>query len=293
VDLAILTTAEAVLRAEQTGQPPRELTIAQAAPADHLAGIPRDIRYLAVSGRAPDLELLSEFTNIEILWTSRVDERALKKVGKVRSLRLLSLNATSVASLRALVGLEQLRHLLVCNAPRLESVEGLESLEALQTVLLWDLKRLTDLTSVGRLSQLRGLQCGGGMWTTLQLETLAPLAGLARLEYLDLPSARARDGSLAPLHGLQTLRQLALPNRYRIEEFAALAAALPETDGGCLRPHWPPTALPCKSCGTPRLLETGLRGRFVCPACDPERVRRRRLRFAALVNLARARRRTS
>jgi hypothetical protein len=110
----------------------------------------------------------------------------------VRSLRLLSLNATSVASLRALAGLEQLRHLLVCNAPRLESVEGLESLEALQRVLLWDLKRLTDVSSVGRLSQLRGLQCGGGMWTTLQLETLAPLAGLTRIEYLDcLPPGRA------------------------------------------------------------------------------------------------------
>jgi hypothetical protein len=292
VDLAILATAESIHRAEQTGQPPRELTIAQAAPADHLVQVPRDIRYLAVSGRAPDLELLSEFTNIEILWISRANEQALKKVGEMRSLRLLSLNATSVANLRALVGLEQLRHLLVCDAPRLESVEGLESLKALKTVLLWDLKRLTDLTSVGRLSQLRGLQCGGGMWTTLQFETLAPLAGMTRLKYLDLPSARARDGSLAPLHGLRTLRHLALPNRYRIEEFAAVAAALSEAEGDCLRAHWSPT-LPCESCGTPRLLETGLRGRFVCPVCDPERVRRRRLKFAALVNLARAKGRTS
>jgi hypothetical protein len=248
-----------------------------------LRDAPRDARYLAISDATTDLELLARFERLEAVWVNGANTQTLASLIHAPRLRAISLQSTKVDSVAMLAGLAPLEHLSVCDGRRLSSVRELAGAPALRTLLLWNVPHFTDLESLGLMSHLIGLQLGGAMWRTQRLSTLAPLSHLARLRYLDLPATRAETDSLQPLAALTELRDLSLPNVYPIEQFAALAASLPNASGDCLRSHWRGT-LACAACGSSRLLETGRGGRFVCPQCAPERIAKRAAKFEELVS---------
>ena len=274
---------ESLDRADAHGRPPRELNHAATPIVASLRQVSRSSPYLAISDATADLELLPTFDRLEAVWVAAADARMLSLLAQCHNIRAISLESNTIESLAPLGACTTLRHVSIAAARRLTSIHALAELPQLRTLLLWNVPRMTDLESVGTLTGLIGLQFGGAMWRTHSLPTLAPLSRLRRLRYLDLPATRVASDSLEPLAALKELRELFLPNIYAIEEFAALAASLPNTSGDCLRSHWEGT-LPCAVCGTARVLETGRGGRFVCPRCAPERVAKRAAKFDALVS---------
>lgn len=139
------------------------------------------------------------------------------------------------------------------------------------------------------------------MWSNHHLESLKPLTSLTKLECFVLIDTRVRDESLEPLTHLSQLRYLALPNFFAITEFAALAAALPNTVGHHRSPWFrePRNAsklgyAACKKCreyapgmtiGKPR--------KMLCPKCHAERIAKHIARWHELVSAERDRRRIS
>ena len=88
------------------------------------------------------------------------------------------------------------------------------------------------------------------------VETLAPLARLTALESLTMRGVLPDDRRLDPLHSLKTLRELAITHVYEfgLEDYAALARALPAARGHCLQPSFAASwAGTCKRCGVARV----------------------------------------
>ena len=147
-------------------------------------------------------------------------------------------------------------------------------------VLCVDVRKIEDLTDVGRLSQLRGLAfVTGGPGAPARLRSLAPLARLTSLRHLSLGHVRLADPRLDPLTMLTRLRRLDISNRFPREEFAKLAAALPRTEGPYRSPFFTDSLLAplltCRKCGVRTKLTTlGKPARWMCPGCDAAKMRR-------------------
>jgi hypothetical protein len=121
---------------------------------------------------------------------------------------------------------------------KVENVIFLRRLPELEVLSLVDLKRVRDLGPISQLKKLRSLQIAGGMWSTLSVASLEPLAELEALEELRCVSVRVRDGSLAPLGKLRRLKMLSLPcNVASTEEFARLAARMPNVSCAEFHPY--------------------------------------------------------
>jgi hypothetical protein len=260
--------------------------------ANRLDSVPAKARLLVVSGRAPDFPNLPDFRELEIVVVyDRVTEREIRVLAQLRSVRMLSLynlQATNADPLAALRGLE---HLHLNTAPKLTRLQFLKELPALRTLWLEHLRGLHELSHVGALTQLRGLDLAGSMWTAMRLRNLEPLSALIHLQQLRLVNVRVADGSLLPLRGLARLRRLWVPNWFAVAEFAALAASLPTTEGDFHSPWFyepKPVETPsydtCKRCGRYSLgMTLGKPAKQLCPHCDAIKVAKVVMKWGTLV----------
>ena len=113
----------------------------------------------------------------------------------------------------------------------------------------------------------------------LTVESLEPLCRLERLESLSLMGVSPLDARLDWLQQLKTLKYLHISHvfQFQIEDYAALARALPEAAGHCLLPYYAMPHLPlrCKRCGGEVVFITGPRPRArhqLCPICDERKL---------------------
>ncbi len=249
--------------------------------AGTLDAIPRDSRYLAISGRAPDFQNLTQFGALEVVQVyDRVTDAQLRVLGQARSLRMVSLFGVQATDLNPLAELAQLEHLHCDDAPTLTRLQSLTQLRHLRTLWLEHFRGLRELSQIGLLTQLGGLVLAGSMWTAMRVRSLRPLSALVQLERLHLVNVRVEDGSLAPVTGLTHLRELRVPNWFGIEEFAALAALMPKVDGTFHSPWFvepKPLDRPgysvCKRSGRYALgMTLGKPAKRLCPDCDAAKV---------------------
>lgn len=259
------------------------------APADRVAAVPRDARYANVNGRARDLARLAELERLEHLEVWRSDDRALEVVGSLPGLRVLELPETRATNLDALAGLPALEVLSV-GGNRLRDVSGLAKVASLRA--LWiSVASLGHLDWAAPLTQLRSLFFTGGLTT---LPTLAPLSGLGDLRHLVVGHVRIKDKSLRPLHALKALRTLEVPERFPLEEMAALAAALPNVQGiprqAFVASEPGKVTAWCNVCGSTDVLQTiGMPVRVLCRACDDAKIRKYALKWEMVLSQEQAR----
>lgn len=76
---------------------------------------------------------------------------------------------------------------------------------------------------------LEWLHLSGGIWNSLNLNTLQPLRYLNNLKHLGLFNIKVKDESLEPLSDLKGLKELEISNQFPTEEYARLSVALPNT----------------------------------------------------------------
>ena len=88
-----------------------------------------------------------------------------------------------------LAGANTLEYLLLDWATRLVDLSFVRDLPALRVLYLDSMKRI-DLSTLPELPSLRGLHLGGSMWSTLKVESLAPLVRLPGLRFLRLSNVR-------------------------------------------------------------------------------------------------------
>jgi hypothetical protein len=159
-------------------------------------------------------------------------------------------------SMRELAPLTRLEVLKISGAPDLKSLEGIEDLPQLEELVL--------ATPTG----------SAGSGKRIEVSSFAPLERLTNLKRLILQEVRPNDLDLTPLMRMTHLEDFDLGGvpDFTLEHYAALARALPNTEGRCLGPY---VIIPgvgrCKKCGAQSVLLNGAPPRarkWVCPNCS-------------------------
>jgi hypothetical protein len=277
---------EAMDRASADGTPLYELGRTKNKLIDDLSVVPDDTEYVAIKGSAKNLDRLAQLNDIVAIWASEPTNKFFQTSARLPRLRALYVVYFKTLDEVQLSGAKSLEHLALSWATRLQDLSFLRDLPALKTLIIDDMKRL-DLTTLPELPQLTGLALGGGINSTMKVQSFDPLTRLPNLRYLSLYSIRSTDGSLKPLSMLRNLRDIALPNYFSVDEFARLAGALPDTKGKVLTPFFTATdgsdKIPwgCKNCGGPRYMMTGKPAVILCPECDKAKMDKRIARWEA------------
>lgn len=164
---------------------------------------------------------------------------------------------------------------LIVHSYRLPSLDALAVFRRLTVLKINGAPKLTGLEGIEALGALRELVIG--LAKPVRIPSLAPLAALQHLERLSLGGLQPRDRDLAVLERLPALRSLDLRamDDFGLEDFARLAARLPDVEGRCLQPYFTIPGLAfCRVCKAPEVMLTGARGRrrLLCPSCDAERL---------------------
>jgi hypothetical protein len=287
----ITTYREGLSRAAGDGPvEPNFARIPNVAPT--LAGIPRDARFVAVEGRAGDLTQLLEFHQLEGLWIGHAGADELEFISTLRGLQGLVVWQLTAQAVDPLASLLALRHLVLPMASKVRALTPLASLTQLEALHLGELRYVTDLSPLGGLTGLCDLVLFGGLYSKLQVASLAPLSNLQRLEYLFVASLRVKDNALSPIAKLRHLRYMSMPNVFPVEQCAAVAGALPNARGHILKPLFSETALRgvrvCRKCQGDLVMTTGKPLKVLCPACDRLKLERHLARWKALVEKAAA-----
>ncbi len=160
-------------------------------------------RNLRVLGRLTQLERL------ELIDVEMANLRAFRRLSRLRQLRLMG-RMKSLDGIEALQTLEDiwLRGRVVRDLKALAALPGLRLLELVYPDAVEDFAPLGRLVGLRRLSILVGDNTGAG-----ELPSIEFLAGLERLEHLELLNANILDHRLDPLFELPSLRFVWLTGR--------------------------------------------------------------------------------
>jgi len=173
-----------------------------------------------------------------------------------------------------------LEHLHLDNPARLD---GLDRLNHLTSFGLYYLPRIHVLDPIGELDSLESLVIStppsyDASRKCHRVQSLAPLARLARLQRLILRGILPERDGLRPLESLGALRTLEVTHvfDFTVQEYARLARALPNTSGHCLVPFFEASwAGTCRRCGGNKVALTApppRTPRTLCPTCQRERL---------------------
>ena len=122
-----------------------------------------------------------------------------------------------------------MRRLILHGGTKVEDLDWVALLPAtLEVLYLERFARVTDISPIGKLTQLTALGIEGGMDKQVRIETLEPLATLSNLRHLFLAAAQVLTKSLAPLRRLHHLELLECTIRFPEQEFIELKRNLPK-----------------------------------------------------------------
>lgn len=239
-----------------------------------IASIPTSAEVVRLKSGAKPFKKLEEITSLKRLWCFDLDRKSLDCVADARSLEALYVETVRGTDLSPLSRLSRLTTLSVDSCSRETTAEWASRLQALNAFRIVNLKSLNDLSAIGTLSSLNALMISGGMWSKMKVRSFRPLGRLSGLKFLGLLSLRVDDGSLEPLQTLDNLVELSLAgNLASWDEYARLAAALPNTECHWFKPFVEFSAGTCDRCGqSDQVMFTGKRQPTLCRSCDVVKV---------------------
>ena len=203
-------------------------------PSDSVAPLAalRDLVRLR-AGAPAGWRTLSALTALEMVEMYRARLADLRPLSGWQHLRSLTISMGSLASLEGIEAFSSLESLTLV-ALRIPDLGPLSGLPALAELSLLDVDGVRDIGPVGTLPSLRRLAIraspGGARRNVgpAAIATLRPLAGLARLETLEL-RVGVEDGDLGSLADLAALRRVELTGAPG-PQVARLRAARPDLD---------------------------------------------------------------
>ena len=244
---------------------------------------PPDTPYIRFDTKLAPVSILDSFVELKGVSIGHATQHDLEAIATIPAITCVSLAMPRITSLAPLCKLSGLESLELDDPPTIVGIEGLISLKCL---VLRHFRRITNLAPLSSLSNLRAVSMSTiPSWDAsrrcLEIDSLEPLRKLINLESLRLMGIKPLDRRLDPLHDLTNLKYLHISHefQFQLEDYAALARALPETSGHCLLPYYtiPQLSLRCKRCDGEIVFLTGPRPRTrrqLCPVCDERKLQR-------------------
>jgi hypothetical protein len=242
---------------------------------------PPDAQYVRMDAKFTPIAVLEQFAQLRGISLGHPSQGDLEFLLRFSSLECVCLLAPKVTSLAPLATLSRLGSLELDDPPTLS---GLECLPSVRCLVLRHFRRIKSLAPLSALSNLRAISMSTiPSWDAsrrcLEVDSLDPLGKLSNLESLCLIGVKPVDRRLDAIQGLTKLKYLHISHefQFQLEDYAALARALPETTGHCLLPYFaiPQLSLRCKHCSGEIVFLTGPRPRTrrqLCPICDERKL---------------------
>ena len=188
---------------------------------------------------------LAEKQAIRHLIVGNADQACLEEIGQLQDLERLELEYPMLAAdLSPLLDLPRLRHLSIDSPRKLADFSPLLQLPALRTLILTNAKKMTDLEWLSSAHHLEVLGIEGGMWSTMTIPSLSPLAGLSSLQAFLGTSTKLLDKNLMPLAECPSLKFIGIARVAPRDEFERLSEARPDVYCDWFRPEmWQKSAL--------------------------------------------------
>ena len=270
-------------------EPPRIYPSRHAWPisTDNLDNAPRNAERIRLVNKATGFDKLSEFKSLSALWCFGIDQKKLIRISECTSLCNLFLDyQLRVDDLFPLQRLPRLDVLRLDSCSKINSLQQLSDLRQLTGLAIENFKNVHEIKPLSVLTNLKELAIEGSIWTRMKIDSLSPIMNLTSIEFLSLTNLKVADESLKPLATLTSLRELHIANFYPFEEFARLAAALPQCKCQWFTPYVS-TSLKCEKCNDNRVLVTGKGKSYMCVRCDAAWLARRVADFERIKNSSR------
>jgi hypothetical protein len=240
-----------------------------------------DAQFVRIDTKLTAVGVLDSFTDLKGVSIGHATQDDLEFITQFATVTCVCLVLPRITSLAPLAELGRLESLELDDPPTLS---GLERLTNLKCLVLRHFRRIKSLAPLGALSGLRAISMSTiPSWDAsrrcLEVDSLEPLSKLLNLESLCLIGVKPLDGQLDLLHHLTQLKYLHISHefQFQLEDYAALARALPNASGHCLLPYFaiPQLSVRCKRCAGEIVFLTGPRSRTrrqLCPICDEEKL---------------------
>lgn len=190
---------------------------------------PADIPLAIVDGVVYPIKKLVSRVEGNIAYVVGVNQEQFQKLCHFVQVRTLYFCYMRVSDLVPLLSQSHLTNLAIEGNTKLTDLSALGGLTSLQTLLLMDTPKAHDISAISRLTNLVALQIAGGLWTYNTIQCLSPLSNLVNLAELKLLYVKVESDGLRPLAHCRSLKYLEITNQFTTEEFAYLAAHLPDT----------------------------------------------------------------
>ena len=254
---------------------------------DDLSDVCDTVEQLSIGPKTRKVERLAALHRLRRLWVGGATSGVLDNVVRLRHLEELVIAGARATSLPGTWQLPRLQTLLLDRCAKLTSIEPLKGSDGVEILGIISAKRLSDYGPLRALSRLRTVDLGEQIYYERQtIDSLAFLSNLTSIENLALRFSFVADGSLKPIARLSKLRTLEISNTFPREQFAYLAAHLPQVQ--C--PWFPGYVLlgKCPRCTDETMVMlTGKGQRSLCANCDRRQLEQKLNEFKALVASAR------
>ncbi|KAB0564623.1 leucine-rich repeat domain-containing protein [Brucella pituitosa] len=138
------------------------------------------------------------------------------------------MRVSALSSLQEISGLE---HLAINWNNKVTDLSPLSYLSCLKTLSLIDTPKATDISPLSTLQELCAFEFSGAPTLSNKntAKSLEPLVALTRLEELRLTNLKVEEDGLRPIAKCRGLKRLSVANTFDTEDYAFLAAKMPNT----------------------------------------------------------------
>ena len=243
---------------------------------------------ILANGRSYSWKTGESYTDREVAVVS-CNEKNIEGVCGSLSAEIVTFYDMRVRDLSVLAEIKGLRRLVIDWNTKAVSLAPLAALKDLEVLSLTHTPKVTDLAPIAKIDGLRSFEFEGGNTVSSPntADSLEPIGELDRLEELALSNLTVRHGGLRPIALCRSLKRLALPINFLTEDYAFLAAKLPDTKCRCFAgvielDQWSfdINGRPIKQ--KPDTMIVGRRKPILHSVRDAERIQKYRAQFEAL-----------
>lgn len=195
---------------------------------DHWTGVDKPVLYL--DGKFASLN------DADVLVAKKAfivgaNDKSFPSLCRKLQAQTIKFHEMRVQDISAIAHIKGLQHLAIRWNTKLSDIAPLTALPQLIALSLENTPKVYDLNPLASLTKLIALDYSGGTPTSAfnKAKTLAPIGKLHMLRDLCLTNIRVDDNSLKPLATCQALETLSVQYRFPTEDYAFLAAKLPNT----------------------------------------------------------------
>ncbi|CAM5263459.1 internalin [Bacillus safensis FO-36b] [Bacillus safensis subsp. safensis] len=176
--------------------------------AHDLANVDENSTELLITGKTKNIERLKSFSNLTKLWIYKVNQKEFNTILSFVNPKMLYIRELRVEDLSIISSLKDVEVLALEWNTKAQTLWYLSKNTFLKSLSITDFSKLNDIAPLQKKTDLEWLELSGGLFNSLNLNTLQPLRYLKNLTYLCLSNIKVKDKYLEPISELVGLKEL-------------------------------------------------------------------------------------